>query len=535
MLAIIYTRVSTEEKARHGFSLEGQERDCRKKAQELGATRIEVYCDAGVTGEILERPALQAALAAAKSGATWFIVYDPDRLSRKLAHQLLLSETIERYGCRLEFVNFEWQDTPEGRLFYSLRGAIAEYEKEKIKVRTQFGKKIKAQRGLLTHHFRLYGYKYENGGLVVDQEKADVYHLMCDMALAGSTPPEIADYLNSLGIIGPLGGKWYRNTIRRILSNPSYLGTVFLNRYNTEGNKAARQKGEKRNSRIRPRDEWIPVPIPVLIDKEKWDRIQINIKERKEGRRDSRYNVYLLSGILYCECGSQMHGTTNGNKRRYYVCCRRHFSGSDYRKAPERCGRPFIRAEEAEEIVWDKIKTWLGELETMLIEARQKRVNEAKNREMDIAARRMEELSQEKERVFTAYRRGLIDLDDFERAVEDINSARKSAEVRLKELSNAVEAEATLEQEIDLIRELAHSVAERLDDLEASEKEYLIHTLVKKALVRGTEIILEVKIPLKEKALRDETTILGEVPTTYLQLMLDQKLWGGLLGQTQNQ
>lgn len=81
---------------------------------------MEVYRDEGYTGEILERPGLQAALAAAKSAA-FFIVYDPDRLSRRLAHQLLLVEAIEKAGCRLEFVTLDWQANPEGRLFYFTR------------------------------------------------------------------------------------------------------------------------------------------------------------------------------------------------------------------------------------------------------------------------------------------------------------------------------------------------------------------------------------------------------------------------------
>jgi len=155
LLAIIYIRVSTEEQVKHGYSLSGQEEACLEKAKEIGAGTL-IFKDEGITGAVLERPGLQGALEACKNPeCKHFIVYDPDRLSRKLAHQLMLVDTIEKAGCQLEFVNFEWTDTPEGRLFYSLRGAIAEYEREKFKVRSKFGKLSKARSGLLTHNPRI--------------------------------------------------------------------------------------------------------------------------------------------------------------------------------------------------------------------------------------------------------------------------------------------------------------------------------------------------------------------------------------------
>jgi len=73
--ALIYLRVSTEEQAERGCSIAAQREECRAKAQELGATEITGFVDEGVSGSILERPALVAALEKLKAGGIrWLFV-----------------------------------------------------------------------------------------------------------------------------------------------------------------------------------------------------------------------------------------------------------------------------------------------------------------------------------------------------------------------------------------------------------------------------------------------------------------------------
>ncbi|AFV12387.1 site-specific recombinase PinR [Thermacetogenium phaeum DSM 12270] len=75
--ALIYLRVSTEEQAERGYSIAAQREECRAKARELGATEITEFVDEGVSGSILERPALVAALEKLKAGGIrWFICLD---------------------------------------------------------------------------------------------------------------------------------------------------------------------------------------------------------------------------------------------------------------------------------------------------------------------------------------------------------------------------------------------------------------------------------------------------------------------------
>ena len=148
--AAIYVRVSSEEQAQHGYSLDAQRHACRIRAQQLGATTMVEFADEGVPGTILERPGLtKLRQAVMRRDVDVVVIYDPDRFARSLAHQLLVTDEIERAKIRLDFVNFEWQNTPEGKLFYAMRGAFSEYEREKIRLRTSTGRIQKARQGKL--------------------------------------------------------------------------------------------------------------------------------------------------------------------------------------------------------------------------------------------------------------------------------------------------------------------------------------------------------------------------------------------------
>ena len=146
--AVIYTRVSTEEQT-HGYSLENQRELCIKKARELGIVDWEVYEEAGISGEVQNRPALPDSIAHATSDkdVKYFICYDPDRFSRDLPLLLAFTEQIERTKrVEVVYVNFTKDNTPEGVFMYQVRGAVAQLEKELIKRRTTTGKIRKARR-----------------------------------------------------------------------------------------------------------------------------------------------------------------------------------------------------------------------------------------------------------------------------------------------------------------------------------------------------------------------------------------------------
>lgn len=139
----IYARVSTEESAQKGYSIAHQIDEAKKKAK---TDDVMIYTDEGFSGEFLERPGLEKLRNDVRNGLIdTIIVYDPDRLARNLMHQLLLDDEFRKHSVELLFVNGDYAKTPEGRLFFSMRGAISEFEKAKIRERTMSGRKRKAK------------------------------------------------------------------------------------------------------------------------------------------------------------------------------------------------------------------------------------------------------------------------------------------------------------------------------------------------------------------------------------------------------
>ena len=121
-----------------------------------------VFEDEGYSGAVLLRPGLEALRDLAAGGQIEVVlVYSPDRLSRKYAYQVLLSEELARAGVELVFLNAPAGSSPEDRLLQQFQGMIAEYERAQIAERSRRGKRHKAQQGVVNVLSAApYGYRY---------------------------------------------------------------------------------------------------------------------------------------------------------------------------------------------------------------------------------------------------------------------------------------------------------------------------------------------------------------------------------------
>lgn len=359
--AVIYLRVSSDEQAHHGYSIAAQRAACSERARALGAAEVMELRDEGVSASLLDRPGLNALRAGAKRGDFRLVViYDPDRFARNLSHQLLVTEEIERAGVRLEFVNFEWEHTAEGKLFYSLRGAVAEYEREKIRLRTMTGRLEKAREGKLPYPVAPLGYVYspKTSQVEIDETEAWIVRRIFRDYLKGVGVNGIAWALTREGIPTRRGAPaWSQRVIHQTLNNTCYSGVYYANRKDMSGRHLNRfkRKGEKAPVRLRDPSEWIPVRVPPIVTPDEWAAVQERMAARREhwGRTRSRY---LLSGLVRCGiCGETMTGRRMhnwGQALPAYSC---------HKNAPGRrrgCGR-YIRADGIEEAVWDHVVAWL--------------------------------------------------------------------------------------------------------------------------------------------------------------------------------
>lgn len=222
-----------------------------------------------------------------------------------------------------------------GKLVISVLSAVAEIERENILVQTMEGRKQKAREGKWNGGFAPYGYKLENGELLIAEDEVEVIRIIFDKYIhtnMGST--SIAEYLNQryekkVRQNGSLN-QFSSNFIRQVLDNPIYCGKLAYGRHKTE-----KISGTRNQYHIVQQSEF---PIydgahEGIVSVEDWEAAQ---RKRKStgGKWEKIYHPdreNLLSGLLRCPiCGAGMYGNVNREKKKdgtlyqdyYYYACK---------------------------------------------------------------------------------------------------------------------------------------------------------------------------------------------------------------------
>lgn len=364
MADAIYGRVSTEEQAKSGYSLSEQIRACRSKVRP--GVEVIQYIDEGVSGEFLDRPALTRLRSDVRDGLIERVIcLDPDRLSRKLMNQLIVSEELEK-RAELVFVNGEYARTPEGMLFYQMRGAIAEFEKAKINERMSRGRREKARQGKVLRDFQIYGYDYdaESEQLIINEYESKVVKLIFELFtnsvdwIKGING--IAKYLTGQGVPTKRNAsQWHRQVVRQIILNRAYIGEFYQNKWNTEGMLGNQYRNDEDKVRMRQRskDEWILVPCPPIISEEQFSLAQKLLEQSRRRWSGVKKNNYLLSGLVRCaNCHNTLTGRKSKNWGKYVL------EYSDIKNTAgakhNGCGNR-VNCEKLDEMVWDTVSGWL--------------------------------------------------------------------------------------------------------------------------------------------------------------------------------
>jgi site-specific DNA recombinase len=335
MRAANYARVSTDKQAEK-YGIPSQIEALENRCLEKGWTTVldegkEAFIDDGYSGAELDRPALNRLRQAVREGRVDVVLaYDPDRLSRKLYHQMILAEEFEKQGIKLEFITQDMGDSPEDRMFFNMRGLVAEYEREKIRERTIRGSREKARQGkVINAGVPPFGFCYdkEKSTLEEDPEKAQTLRLIFyNFANENLSLQRLAERLNRLHISTPKGGdRWRASTLSIMLRSEVYIGRVHqFKQYHIEP-KLRRQpstRNKKTSHVLRPREEWITVEVPSLVPIELFEAVQRKLTTNSDLSRRNTKREYLLSGILYCsQCGGRMGGHAIRDVN-YYRCYR---------------------------------------------------------------------------------------------------------------------------------------------------------------------------------------------------------------------
>ena len=220
--AIGYARVSTDEQAREGVSLEAQQSRIRAYCEAKELELVEVLTDEGISGKTLERPALRELLQRCERGEVGHVVVVKlDRLTRRtrdllaLVDDLFLARHIELHSVSESLDT----STPHGRFVLTLFGGLAQMERELIGERTRNAMAFKRSNGQPTSHpplgFRPNGSRRHR--MVPVPAELETVHRILDRWRAGGSYAGIARELNQEGVASKRGGCWHAATVRKIV------------------------------------------------------------------------------------------------------------------------------------------------------------------------------------------------------------------------------------------------------------------------------------------------------------------------------
>jgi site-specific DNA recombinase len=509
----LYARVSTESQQARG-TIGSQLAVLRERIAAEGGEVVAEFCDDGCSGARLDRPGLDALRDAAEAGLieqVWCL--SPDRLARVYAYQQLVLDELARYQVSVRFTDAPpIDDDPQARLLTQVQGVIAEYERAKIAERYRRGKLFRSRAGEVVSWKTPYGYRRQPrdavgaARLVVFEPEADVVRrIFDDYTRGGHSTREIVRRLALDHIAPPTGRRavWGTSTIARLLHNEAYIGRIYFNR--TEAVPDPRP-GRGNKQVPRPREEWIPIAVPAIIDEQTFHAVtHITRDNSKWSPRRTEPGHWMLRGLVkcgVCHVGTNCHAMRGRNNTRHrYYYCRNHDpirAGGPDRGCPERN----IRADALDEYVFEQVKTALLRPEVLLAGEQALAVRSATpddellDAELDRLDRKLRGLDDERHRLADLYQTGLLELPDLQRRAQDLGRRRDDLTGRRANLT-AQRQELTRDNQLRRrVQGFADRVLDIIDNLDFDQKQTLLRLVIEEVHVTGWNIEIQMKIPL---------------------------------------
>ncbi len=333
--AVGYCRVSTDEQRKE--SLDHQQCEIQKYADENGITIIDWYIDHGFSATNNNRPEFQRMLFdSKKKNFSTVLVWKLDRFSRSVYEGAAAKQLLRDNGVSVFSVIERIENTPEGKLIEGIFEQFNEYYVKNL-ARGVLGGMVENVKNGISVGSCTYGYmltpKLDEYGNPIKKHSKDgksskvvntytlhpqrsiAVKLIFDMFLAGASRNDILARLKELGYKNARGGDFNATHIDKILRNERYTG-VYILEYN---------KGKQVNYMDLEviRNEG---GLPKIIDKEDFDKVQQMLNARKHQPNARSLVSYLLTGKIVCgNCGAQFTGSThykNGQPYHYYRCGR---------------------------------------------------------------------------------------------------------------------------------------------------------------------------------------------------------------------
>lgn len=330
----IYTRVSTTMQI-DGYSLDAQKARMKAYADFNDYQIVGEYEDAGKSGKSIEGRAsfcrMMEDIKSGKDGVSYVLVFKLSRFGRNAADVLSTLQVMQDFGVNLICVEDGIDSSKDaGKLMISVLSAVAEIERENIRVQTMEGRIQKAREGRWNGGFAPYGYRLVDGVLQINEDEAPAIRTIFEQYVNTDTGTNgLSKYLETHGFqklarqngTSPL---FSATLIRAILKNPVYCGKIAFGRRKLE-----KIHGTRNEYHQVPQENYLLVDglHEGIVSEELWNAAQVKLlvqsKRYDPVNRSKTEQAHLLSALVKCPiCGAGMYS----NK-----CTKRKKDGTPYK------------------------------------------------------------------------------------------------------------------------------------------------------------------------------------------------------------
>ncbi|MNW39545.1 DNA-invertase hin [compost metagenome] len=504
----IYARVSTEEQAEQGYSIDAQLDTLRDYCKKNGLEVYEEYVDAGISGTSIKgRLALQRLQRDAEKGLfDELLVWKMNRLARKNLDLLLILDHLDQHNVSFRsFTEKIETSTPTGRMYLHMLSAIGEMERDTIVENVKMGMKQRAKTG--KHNGKLpLGYQAiadpsdpaGRSNVIVVEAAALIVRKIFELYASGRGLKSIANELNHSGYKTKTGNTFSTTAIKEILHNPFYNGKVRYNRYENWSNKRRRGKSDE--------------PLiangkhEAIIHDTLWEKVQFLLQKKSFTPSRIFDGEFLLSGLIRCpKCGAAMVASRTRSKtkigeivnRLYYSC------GAFRSKGSSVCSANSIRKQEAEDEVMNRLARVLSK-DRILKAIVDKMNHRLATRTLPLQAE-LEHIRSQLEQAESKKRRyqDLIEQNNLDKSIvaERMQEIQTDL-IKFRAEKSRLELELTDDNSspvvFEQVRELIHGFHQVLTAASFEQRKTLLHLFIKRITINESKKIETIELSFDE-------------------------------------
>lgn len=497
LIAALYGRVSTGRQENEA-TIESQIDEVKARIAADGNILPEnnIFVDDGWTGEMLQRPALDAMRDAGLAGQFQILyVYDRGRLARKFAYQEIVIEELNDHNIQFVTLKDVNAVTPEEHVLQAMQGVFAEYERIKIAERMRRGKLYKARNGVVINGQAPFGYRYVKKTETapthyeVNEEEVEIVRKIFHwVGIERISLNEVLRRMYDLGI-KPRRRKsdfWTKGPLLRLLKNEAYFkGVIYYNKSEAvvakKPLKHEKYKKIKRNSRVvRPREEWIPYKVtPIITDTALFDKVQevLAYNQRYAHSMKQQRFDYLLTGKIYCGCGARRAGDGTSKYGHFYYRCTSKTKKTDIKS---NCQASGINAAVMDGLFWLKLREYLLNKDFLRQQAEQwlttqMRHSQINSDEKEKLSDLINKTKDEQTRYSHAYGEGALDFEQFSGLMKESKKKAEGYQKRLNTITEAIDGIKIDKDQLDLLCKEAEEVVKKY---EFANKKQLINDII---------------------------------------------------------